>query len=71
MQTERELGQLAARMDAFEKDLDEIKSDVRQTRDAVISVKGGWRTIAVLVSVSAAVGAAGAKLALVMGFVPK
>jgi len=71
MRAEHELGRLEARIDAFEKDLDEIKADVRQTRDAVISVKGGWRIIVLMTSVSAAVGAIGAKLALALGLVPK
>lgn len=71
MSTEREIGRVQARMNAFEKDLDEIKADVRQIRDVVISVKGGWRTILLMASVSAAIGALGAKLATLLGLFSK
>jgi len=71
MSTEKELGHLGGRMDAVEKDLDEIKTDVRQIRDAVLSVKGGWKTIVLIASVSAAVGALGAKIVPLLPLFPK
>ena len=71
MSTERELGGLAARMDKVETDLAEMKSDLREIRDTVISVKGGWRTIVIMCSVSAAVGALAAKLAPFLGGLPR
>jgi len=71
MSTERELGALDARMDTVENDLAEMKSDLREIRDTVISVKGGWRTIVIMCSVSAAVGALAAKLAPLIGALPR
>ena len=71
MSTDKDLGHLEGRMDSVEKDLDEIKSDVRQIRDAVLSVRGGWKTLVVLASISAAVGALGAKLAPLLGLIPR
>ena len=71
MSTEKELGHLCGRMDAVEEDLSEIKNDVREIRDAVLKVKGGWKTIVLLASVSAAVGALGAKLIPLIGLIPK
>ena len=71
MSIEKELGRLEGRMDSVEKDLVEIKNDVRQIRDAALSVKGGWRTIVLLASVSAAVGGLAAKLAPIFQSLPK
>ena len=71
MSTERELGELGARTDAVERDIKAIKSDLREIRDMVMSVKGGWRTIVIMCSVSAAVGALAAKLAPLFGALPR
>ena len=71
MSIERELGRVQARMNAVEKDLDQIKTDLRQIRDVVISVKGGWRMILLMTSISAAIGAAGAKILTFFGTIPK
>ena len=71
MSTEKELGRLEARMDAMEADMTDIKKDVRQIRDAALSVKGGWKTIVIFASVSAAVGALGAKVFPLLGSIPK
>ena len=71
MSTERELGELGARMDTVESDIADMKADLREIRDTVISVKGGWRTIVIMCSVSAAVGALAAKFAPYLGGLPR
>lgn len=53
---ERELGGVQARLEELERGQQQIKDDVREIRDVVVSVKGGWKTIAVIASLSAAVG---------------
>ncbi len=42
---ERELGNLEARMQNVESELHGIRQDVREIRDALVGVKGGWRTL--------------------------
>ncbi len=54
--TERELGNLEARMQTVENELHAIRSDVRDIRDALVTAKGGWRTLLLLISLAATVG---------------
>ncbi len=53
---ERELGGVQARLEALEEGQEKLLRDVREIRDVVVSVKGGWKTIAVIASLSAAIG---------------
>lgn len=59
---ERELGRLEARLDAVEDDLKELVRDVREIRDALATVRGGWRLLALIVGASASLGALASKL---------
>lgn len=59
---ERELGGVQARLEALEEGQTQIQRDVREIRDVVVSVKGGWKTIAVIASLSAAIGGLIAKI---------
>ena len=68
---ERELGGVQARLEELEKGQDQIKKDVREIRDVVVSVKGGWKTIAVIASLSAAVGGVIVKFLAWVSFLPK
>ena len=68
---ERELGGVQARLEALEEGQDVIKRDVREIRDVVVSVKGGWKTIAVIASLSAAIGALIVKLGTWLMLLPK
>lgn len=70
-QTARELADLSARMVAVERDAKEIKQDLRAIRDAILEARGGWKTLAVLSSISAGAGALAAKVATVLGMLPK
>ncbi len=54
--TERELGNLEARMQTVENELHAIRSDVRDIRDALVTAKGGWRTLLLLISLAATAG---------------
>jgi len=71
MTIEQELGELKGRVDAMDDYLRSIATDVRALRDAAISVKGGWKMIAVMASVSAALGALASKIAPLFGVVMK
>lgn len=54
---EREIGNLEARMQNVESELQGIRQDVREIRDALVGVKGGWRTLTLLISLAATLGA--------------
>ena len=54
---DRELGELSARLTALEREMSEIKGDIKWMRDQVQQSKGGWRTIAFLISASGILGA--------------
>ena len=41
----RDLGSLEARVTRLEQDVQEIKADVRVIRDAIVTAKGGWKTL--------------------------
>lgn len=68
---ERELGNLEARMQNVESELHGIRQDVREIRDALVGVKGGWRTLTLLISLAATLGAVLGRYApSLMGFRP-
>ncbi len=54
---ERELGNLEARMQTVETELHALRSDVREIRDALVGVKGGWRTLTLMIGLSTTTGA--------------
>ncbi len=54
---EREIGNLEARMQNVESELQGIRQDVREIRDALVGVKGGWRTLTILIGLATTVGA--------------
>ena len=53
----REVGALDARIAALEHDLRDVRADVRVIRDVLVSLKGGWRTLSLIIAVSASLGA--------------
>lgn len=55
---DRELGELSARLKILEREMGEIRDDIKWMRDQVQQTKGGWRTIAFLISASGILGAA-------------
>ncbi|MFO1034560.1 MAG: hypothetical protein U1E15_10945 [Hyphomicrobiales bacterium] len=54
---ERELGGLQARMETVEQELAAIRSDVREIRDALVSIRGGWLALGLVFSAASALGA--------------
>lgn len=68
---ERELGGLQARMETVEQELQAIRSDVREIRDALVRARGGWMALLLLFSAAASLGAwAGHALKLLGGLQP-
>jgi chromosome condensin MukBEF ATPase and DNA-binding subunit MukB len=59
---ERDVGALEARMQTVEQEIHAIRSDVRDIRDALVTARGGWRTLTLVVGISISVGAALSKL---------
>ena len=59
---DRELGAFSARITALETDMRDISRDVREIRDALVTVRGGWKALTLIVGISASLGAAFAKL---------
>ena len=55
---ERELGNLQARMEAVEHELQAVRSDLRDIRDAVTSARGDWRLLMVTIGLATTLGAA-------------
>lgn len=53
---EREIGALQARMETVEQELQAIRSDVREIRDALVTARGGWTTLTLMVGVSVSAG---------------
>jgi chromosome condensin MukBEF ATPase and DNA-binding subunit MukB len=54
---EREIGNLEARMQTVESELQAMRADVREIRDALVGVKGGWRTLIVVIGLATTLGA--------------
>lgn len=54
---EREFGQLEARMEALEREMKEMRADMKYVREAISTAKGGWKTMAWLIAVSGIAGA--------------
>ena len=59
---DREIGELRARMAAIETDLHDMRRDVREIRDALVGLRGGWRVLSLVVAISASLGAAASKV---------
>lgn len=62
MSLEREVGALQARMETVEMELQGIRSDVREIRDALVTARGSWKALSLVVGLSVSLGAAAAKL---------
>lgn len=57
MSLEREVGALEARMAKVESEILAMSADVREIRDAIVTARGGWKTLSVVIGLSASVGA--------------
>lgn len=54
---EREVGRLEARMETVETELQAIRADVREIRDALVKARGGWVVLTAALTVAASAGA--------------
>jgi chromosome condensin MukBEF ATPase and DNA-binding subunit MukB len=66
-QLEREIGNLEARMETVEQELQAIRGDVREIRDALVRARGGWVVLVVMFSGAASIGALAGRLLHVAG----
>jgi len=68
---ERELGGVQEKLKRLETEVSEMRADVREIRDVVVSVKGGWRTLAVIAAISSVVGGANVKISAWFFYLPR
>lgn len=54
--TDRELGELSARVVHLENTLDEMKADMKAVRETLSEAKGGWKTLMLVAGMSATIG---------------
>lgn len=59
---ERDVGALEARMQMVEQEIHAMRNDVREIRDALVTARGGWKTLTLVIGMSASLGAVIAKL---------
>jgi hypothetical protein len=64
---ERDVGALDARMLTVEHEVKAMRKDVREIRDALVTARGGWKTLTVVIGISVSVGAMLAKLLPLIG----
>jgi len=57
MSIERDVGALEARMETVEQEVLAMRRDVREIRDALVTARGGWRTLTVVIGFSISFGA--------------
>ena len=54
---DRDVGKLEARMENVETELQAIRADVREIRDALVKVRGGWWLLTAAITLASAAGA--------------
>jgi len=62
MNIDRDVGALEARMEVVENELHALRRDVRDIRDALVTARGGWKMLTVVVGFSMSFGAVMAKV---------
>ena len=63
---ERDVGALEARMQTVEQEIHEMRKDVCEIRDALVTARGGWKTLMLVIGFSVSLGAAITKLAPIL-----
>lgn len=53
---DREIASLGTKVDVIERDLSEMKSDIREVRDIVVRAGGGWRALIYVAGAAAFLG---------------
>lgn len=59
---DREVGELRVRLQSLDSEMRVLRIDVREIRDALVSIRGGWRILACTIALSASLGAMVGKL---------
>ena len=54
---ERDVGALEARMQTVEQEIHAMRQDVREIRDALVTARGGWKTLTLVIGFSVTFGA--------------
>ena len=54
---ERDVGALEARMVTVEQEIQAMRQDVREIRDALVTARGGWKTLTLVIGFSVSFGA--------------
>ena len=54
---ERDVGALEARMETVEHEIHAMRRDVREIRDALVTARGGWKTLTLVIGFSISLGA--------------
>ncbi|MCA3555314.1 hypothetical protein [Aestuariivirga sp.] len=54
---ERDVGALEARMQTVEQEIHAMRQDVREIRDALVTARGGWKTLGLVIGFSITFGA--------------
>lgn len=62
MTIERDVGALQARMELVESEVQAMRADVREIRDALVTARGGWKMLTLVIGFSVSLGAALGKL---------
>jgi hypothetical protein len=62
MSIDRDVGALEARMEMVETEVHAIRADVREIRDALVTARGGWKMLTLVIGLSATLGAMIGKL---------
>lgn len=55
-EVDRELGRLDGKVDQIERDLAEMKADLREVRDIVVRAGGGWKALLYVAGAAAFLG---------------
>jgi chromosome condensin MukBEF ATPase and DNA-binding subunit MukB len=54
---ERDVGVLEARMQMVEQEIHAMRQDLREIRDALVTARGGWKTLTLVIGFSVSFGA--------------
>lgn len=68
---QRSLGRHEAEIESLQKDLLDLKVDVKIILATLSEARGGWKTLLLVAGVAGAVGALGVKLSSFIGWFPK
>jgi prefoldin subunit 5 len=71
MSVERELGEMSSRLRTLEREMSETRETLKELHDLALQAKGGWKTLMLVAGFAGMIGALGAKIAMIIGFLPK